>query len=52
MISVVDPKRNLVCIFLKGGYPLNASDPYILLFPSTSCRYGTAVVATACCIRR
>ena len=37
---------------LLGGYPLNASGPYMLCFLSTICRYGNGDVKTACCIRR
>ena len=46
------------CVFeeraaiMEGGYPHNASYPYILWFPSTSCRYGVEAVVTACCISR
>ena len=36
----------------KGGYPLNASTPYILCFLWTICRYGNGAVITACSIRR
>jgi hypothetical protein len=35
-----------------AGYPFNASDPNILLFPPTICRYGTDAVVDACCISR
>ena len=36
----------------NGGYPLNASAPYMLCFLSTICRYGNGDVKTACCMRR
>jgi hypothetical protein len=36
----------------ERGYPVNASAPYILCFPSTIWRYGTEAVATACCMSR
>ena len=37
---------------MEGGYPLNASPPYILWFLSTICRYGNGDVLTACSTRR
>ena len=38
-------------LYSLRGYPLDASRPYILWFPSTSCRYGAEAVTTACCMR-
>ena len=55
-ISVLKRAFKLGKCFFKGfkkrGYPLNASAPYILWFPSTICLYGSESVITACCIRR
>jgi hypothetical protein len=39
-------------IINKRGYPLDASAPYILLWPRPRSRYGVTAVAVACCMSR